>query len=121
MKFLLVPENENQMDGWLKIYEPVVNAVSVWKPHNWLNGINHRTVDEDNKGSCGRPFNGPLQVQWNGKIVSCCYDYNSEIVLGNCNTETPEEVFTGAVMRSFEMRTETGAILNMPSAMVASN
>ena len=60
MKFLLAPENENQMDGWLKIYEPLVDAVSVWKPHNWLNGINHRTVDEDNKGSCGRPFNSPL-------------------------------------------------------------
>ena len=102
MKFLLVPENENQMDGWLKIYEPLVDAVSVWKPHNWLNGINHRTVDEDNKGSCGRPFNGPLQVQWNGKIVSCCYDYNSEIVLGNCNTGALEEVFIGARYEKFQ-------------------
>ena len=29
------------------------------------------------------PENGPLQIQWNGEVIPCCYDYNNIIVLGN--------------------------------------
>ena len=101
MNFLLMPENAHQMDDWLKMYEPLVDAVSVWKPHNWSNGRTYRPMEEDSKVSCGRPFNGPLQVQWDGKIVPCCYDYNSEIVLGDCNNETLEEVFNGERYEKF--------------------
>lgn len=27
---------------------------------------------------CGRPENGPLQIQWNGEVIPCCYDYNNQ-------------------------------------------
>ena len=40
------------------------------------------------KKTCGRPENGPLQIQWNGEVIPCCYDYNNQIILGNA-FETP--------------------------------
>ena len=114
MYFLLMPENEHQVDDWLGLYEPLVDAVSVWRPHNWSNGRTYRTIDVDNKVSCGRPFSGPLQVQWDGKIVPCCYDYNSEIVLGDCNKETLEEVFTGKSYEKFRNAHRDGKFSKYP-------
>jgi len=35
------------------------------------------------KATCGRPENGPLQIQWDGEVIPCCYDYINQIVLGN--------------------------------------
>jgi|TARA_B100000315_G_C14579961_1_gene589941 radical SAM protein with 4Fe4S-binding SPASM domain len=114
MYFLLMPENEHQMEDWLKMYEPLVDGVSVWKPHNWSDGRAYRPINEGSKVSCGRPFNGPLQVQWDGKIVPCCYDYNSEIVLGDCNEKTLKEVFTGKSYEKFRNAHRDGEFFRYP-------
>ena len=114
MYFLLMPDNEHQMEDWLKIYEPLVDAVSVWKPHNWSTGRDYRELDVGNKVSCGRPFNGPLQIQWDGKIVPCCYDYNSEIVLGDSNKETLEEFVAGENYEKFKDAHRDGEFFKYP-------
>jgi len=38
-------------------------------------------LDDSKKTTCGRPENGPLQIQWNGEVIPCCYDYNNQIIL----------------------------------------
>ncbi len=94
MYFLLMPENRHQMQEFLKIYEPQAGAVSVWKPHNWGDGRAYRKP-LGKKITCNRPFIGPLQVQWDGLVVPCCFDYDSRMVLGDLNKETIHEVFSG--------------------------
>ncbi len=47
------------------------------------------------KISCGRPTVGPLQVQWDGTVVPCCYDYNSRMILGDFKEQTLGEIFRG--------------------------
>jgi len=91
--FLLMQENEHQLKMFLDRYEKIVDGVSVWRPHNWSNGRLYRQAAEK-KISCGRPFNGPLQVQWDGKVVPCCFDYDSKIVLGNLNNQSVYEILS---------------------------
>ena len=66
-------------------WEPKADAIEIWKPHNFGDGRNyrHRFESRETKNTCGRPENGPLQIQWNGEVIPCCYDYNNNIVLGN--------------------------------------
>lgn len=85
--FLYMEENAHEKDQWLSIYENKADAVSIWKPHNWTNKRSYRTVDQP-KMSCGRPATGPLQIDWNGKVVPCCFDVDEEIILGDLNTQT---------------------------------
>ncbi|MFH1790720.1 MAG: radical SAM/SPASM domain-containing protein [Candidatus Omnitrophota bacterium] len=94
MYFLLLDENRHEMDAFLKTYEPRVDAVSVWKPHNWSDGRAYRER-AGRKVSCGRPFTGPVQVQWDGLAVPCCFDYDSRIVLGDFNKETLKDILKG--------------------------
>jgi len=91
MYFLLMPENKHQMEEFLKIYEPQAGAVSVWKPHNWGDGRIYREP-KAKKLTCNRPFIGPLQVQWDGLVVPCCFDYDSRMILGDLNKQTVYEV-----------------------------
>jgi len=94
MYFLILKENRHEMREFLDQFENIADAVSVWKPHNWADARNYRPVFKK-KVSCGRPFSGPLQIQWNGLLVPCCFDYDSKIVLGDLTKEVLADVLKG--------------------------
>ena len=93
ISYLIFPENEDYQ-AFLNFWEPLVDYVEVWQPHNFGDGRDYRRR-EGVKRSCGRPANGPLQIQWNGEVIPCCYDYNNQIVLGNAFTTPVMEVLHG--------------------------
>lgn len=89
ISYLEMKENATDTGAFRELWEPRVNAIEIWKPHNFGDGRDYRTrLDDSMKTSCGRPENGPLQIQWNGEVIPCCYDYNNQIILGNA-FETP--------------------------------
>ena len=85
ISWLVLPENEKETEMFKNYWEPKADAIEIWKPHNFGDGRNyrHRFESRETKNTCGRPENGPLQIQWNGEVIPCCYDYNNNIVLGN--------------------------------------
>ena len=85
ISYIVLPENEADTDTFRKFWEPKADAIEIWKPHNWGDGRDYRKRVDDLmlKNTCGRPAHGPLQIQWNGEVIPCCYDYNNQIVLGN--------------------------------------
>ena len=87
ISYLTLPENEIDEQNFRVFWEPLVDAIEIWKPHNYGDGRDYRdrvdTETIETKTTCGRPESGPLQIQWDGEIVPCCYDYNNKIVLGN--------------------------------------
>ena len=100
MSYLEMKENAVDTDRFREFWEPKVNALEIWKPHNFGDGRDYRDrLDDSKKTTCGRPENGPLQIQWNGEVIPCCYDYNNQIVLGNA-FETPVlEILNGPKYR----------------------
>lgn len=82
LTFLVLPETEQDVERWRTIFTPMVDALDIWRPHNFGDGRDYR-ARAGKKTSCGRPSNGPLQIQWDGTVVPCCYDYNNAIPLGN--------------------------------------
>jgi len=89
ISYLEMDQNRDDTGLFRDFWEPKANAIEVWKPHNFGDGRDYRArLDDSKKTSCGRPENGPLQIQWNGEVIPCCYDYNNQIVLGNA-FETP--------------------------------
>ena len=87
LSYLVMDENAEDVDEFKAFWEPKVDAIEIWKPHNFGDGKDFRER-AGKKLSCGRPSKGPLQIQWNGEVIPCCYDYNNQIILGNA-FETP--------------------------------
>jgi len=92
--FLEMAENKDEVDEFKRQWVGIADDVSIWRPHNWSNGRDYRKLNGD-KYTCGRPDHGPVQVQWNGDIVPCCWDYNNNIVLGNVTDNTVVDVLKG--------------------------
>ena len=82
LSYLVMPENASEVDAFREYWEPLVDHIEIWKPHNFGDGRDYRERGQE-KTSCGRPKNGPLQIQWDGTVIPCCYDYNNQIPLGN--------------------------------------
>ncbi len=94
LSYLVLPENEQDVDQFLTFWKPLVDYIEVWRPHNFGDGKNYRSRQGE-KATCGRPQNGPLQIQWNGEVIPCCYDYNNQIVLGNGFEQSVPDILRG--------------------------
>ncbi|MBN2136042.1 MAG: SPASM domain-containing protein [Acidobacteria bacterium] len=92
--WLMLEENQHQYEDWKEYWIPRADAVEAWKPHNWSDAFRYREVP-DKKTTCGRPKTGPLQVQWDGTVIPCCWDYDGKMILGDLREQTIEEVMKG--------------------------
>ena len=100
MSYLELKENAGDAGPFREFWEPKVDALEIWKPHNFGDGRDYRArLDDSKKTSCGRPENGPLQIQWNGEVIPCCYDYNNQIILGNAFERPVLEILNGEKYR----------------------
>jgi pyruvate-formate lyase-activating enzyme len=97
LNWLVLPENEADTEAFQEYWEPKADAIEIWKPHNFGDGRNYRERFDEValKNTCGRPENGPLQIQWNGEAIPCCYDYNNQIVLGNAFEQPVLDILNG--------------------------
>ena len=94
LSYLVLPENEMDVDAFRAFWEPKVDYIEIWKPHNFGDGKDFRQRSGVKK-SCGRPDNGPLQIQWDGTVIPCCYDYNNQIQLGNAFEDSVPDILKG--------------------------
>jgi len=93
--FVTTDLNRHEKDRWIVKWQPELDEIFVWEPHNWIDGRSYRTVDISRQTSCGRPDNGPLYIHADGTVSPCCWDIHKRIPLGNMNTQTIEEVYKG--------------------------
>ncbi len=107
-----LPE-EKIKDLMIKIWEPHVDYLEIWKPHNWAGAKTYRIIDRK-KNTCGRPFCGPLQVNVDGYVMICCFDYNSEMTIGNLNHQSLEEILQGESYECIKAAHEVGVIQMLP-------
>jgi len=105
--YLVLPENESHVEHFKRFWEPKVDAIEIWKPHNFGDGRDYRARDLEKK-TCGRPKHGPLQIQWNGEVIPCCYDYNNNIILGNAFEQPVIDILYGKRYSELRLQHETG-------------
>ena len=83
----VIPMHGESVEQIRNFWEPMVDWLEIWKPHNWTTGRDYRKVI-NRKKSCGRPFNGPVQIQSDGRMIVCCFDYNGVLEVGNTNVHS---------------------------------
>ena len=94
----MIEENTDEVNNIIKKIEPLVDLLEIWKVHNWGSRFDYRKGKKV-KSTCGRPFNGPLQIQVDGTVNMCCFDYDGELLLGDLKTQTIDEIFEGSMYK----------------------
>ena len=97
--FIELDENKGQSKEWIETWQPKLDEVYVWKPHNYTDGRNYRDISNKKQETCGRPIDGPLNIAVNGKAHVCCFDYNKLLTVGDANTMTIDQI-----MKSQELK-----------------
>ena len=100
--------NDKVLDDWIAFWKDRADLLEVWTPHNWVDGASFREVQKSRKKTCGRPFSGPLQVQVDGTVNMCCFDYDGKLLLGDLKTQSLEEIFSSEMFRKIERCHTTG-------------
>ncbi len=102
-----VVEDINEVSKIRERFEPLVDILEIWKPHNWSDAFNYRQ-GEFVKKTCGRLDRGPLQVQVDGTVNACCFDYDGKLLLGDLKTQTLDEIFSSPAYNELKYRHDNG-------------
>jgi MoaA/NifB/PqqE/SkfB family radical SAM enzyme len=105
--------SSQDQQNFLDYSRAFADYIEVWRPHNFGDGRDYRDIKVE-KTSCGRPENGPLQINWKGIIVPCCYDYNEQIPLGNVAQQTVEETLKGTAYEELRRVHTSGEFEKVP-------
>ena len=100
--------NSSETDSWIEFWKDRVDLVEVWRPHNWVDGRDYRIVQQEKLKTCGRPWATPLQIQVDGTVNMCCFDFNGQLLLGDLKTQTLEEIFSSEAFMKILHCHETG-------------
>ena len=109
----MIEADEDRVKSFVDLYSRKVDLLEIWKVHNWTSWANYRT-GERSKLTCGRPFNGPLQIQVDGTINMCCFDYDGQLTIGDLKTQTIEEIFNSDeynMIKAFHSGEEVSGLL----------
>ena len=100
--------NDTDMESWIEYWKDKVDLLEVWRPHNWVNSKDYRAVQKEKLKTCGRPFNTPLQIQVDGTVNMCCFDFDGQLLLGDLKTQTLEEIFESSMFNKILKYHTTG-------------
>ena len=105
-----VVENSNDAltDSWISYWQDKADLLEVWRPHNWAVGKSYRPVQQNQLKTCGRPFKTPLQVQVDGTINMCCFDFDGKLLLGDLKLQSLREIFDAAPFKNIVQCHTTG-------------
>ncbi len=93
--------NKHEANDWIKFWEPKLNEIFVWKPHNWGNKI-YRKINRKKLVSCGRPFRGGLYIHTDGKVSVCCVDFNKKLLIGDMKTQTIKQILNSKALKKIQ-------------------
>ena len=95
LTFVQTEYNKTNVSDFIEYWKDKVDLIEAWLPHNWVDGRAYRDVkNRDKLTTCGRPENGPLQIQVDGTINMCCFDFNGQLLLGNLMNQSLGEIFS---------------------------
>ncbi len=96
--FVVIPENEHEVEMFVEKWKDVVDFVGVDGYSNRAGSLDEKygkiDVDANKNRTCILPFK-TINVWANGEVVICCNDWNSELVVGDLSKQSLKEVWHG--------------------------
>lgn len=109
----VIPMHEERVNDIRRTWEPYVDFLEIWRPHNWAGAKAFRTTIPA-KATCGRPFNGPLQIQADGNVIPCCFLTNGEVILGNTMDKSIRDILLDEPYLKLQEAHRTGNLSGYP-------
>jgi len=103
----VIPQSTLKLKTIVEFWEPYCEWLEIWKPHNWTDGRSYRKIERKKK-TCNRPFTGPVQINADGKMMVCCFDYDAKLTVGDTHEESIENILKGEKYNAIRRKHESG-------------
>ena len=107
-----IPFNEGELETIKEAWKGF--ELEIWKPHNWADGRTYRSVTKKRKKTCGRPHRGPIQINADGKMMVCCFDYDAVMTVGDTHKCRVEEILKSDSFNLIRKKHEGGNLDGLP-------
>jgi MoaA/NifB/PqqE/SkfB family radical SAM enzyme len=102
LQYLPTETNRARTDEFRALWEPLIDkqagdCLNVTTLHNYGGGRAYNRMGKKIVSVCYFPWTS-MSVLWDGRVVTCCMDSNGVQVLGDLNSQTVKEVWTGPVL-----------------------
>jgi MoaA/NifB/PqqE/SkfB family radical SAM enzyme len=102
LQYLPTETNRGRQDEFRALWEPLIDkkagdCLNVTALHNYGGGRGYNQMGKKIVSVCYFPWTS-MSVLWDGRVVTCCMDSNGVQVLGDLNSQTIKEVWTGPVL-----------------------
>ena len=104
---IVIPQDIMKIKEIREFWEPYCTWLEIWQPHNWTDGRSYRKLNRKKK-TCNRPLNGPVQINADGKMMVCCFDFNATLTVGDTYKNTIEEILKGDEFNLIRKKHESG-------------
>jgi len=109
MNLNVVDSDPKHIAAIRRIWEPVVDHLEIWRPHNWTDGKSFRKLTIWRKKTCGRPDSGPIQIAADGTVGVCCFDFNYTLKVGDSRVSRLEDIIKGEAFKRIRRAHHTGS------------
>lgn len=92
----IIPMNDETVENIIERWDKNVDEIEIWRPHGWAGGRKYRQLTKNRKRTCGRPAKGPIQINADGNMMVCCFDFDAQMIVGNTYENTIEEILKGS-------------------------
>jgi hypothetical protein len=102
LQYLPTEANHARTNEFRALWEPLIDekagdCLNVTALHNYGGGRGYNQMGKKIVSVCYFPWTS-MSVLWDGRVVTCCMDSNGVQVLGDLNSQTVKEVWTGPAL-----------------------
>ena len=116
VSIIVIPMHGESVDQVKNFWEKTfgIEDIEIWKAHNWGETKNYRRASKKKLKTCGRPFRGPIQIEWDGTIIPCCFLTDNELTLGNVKGRSLKDVLLDYPYQELREKHEIGDLKGLP-------
>jgi sulfatase maturation enzyme AslB (radical SAM superfamily) len=110
----VIPMHGESVEYIREVWEGAFDELEIWKPHNWTDGREYRKRTKERMKTCGRPHRGPVQINADGKMMVCCFDYDAKMTVGDTYKTTIEKILKGHKFWVVRQNHQYGTLSKLP-------
>lgn len=120
VKIIQTPDTQSEIKPFIHKWKSIADFIEIGEYHNWdgtLNGssqFNPKNLLEDtDRYPCTFLWYNPV-ILWDGKITTCCVDYQGKGIIGDIKEESIANIWQGNILKNIRMAHLKGKYNTIP-------
>jgi len=105
VKIIKAPDTQNEIKPFIHKWKGIADFIEIGEYHNW-----DGTLNDSNQFSPNKLFNGIKRypctflwynpvILWDGRVTTCCVDYQGKGIIGDLKENTLAEIWQGNILQ----------------------